>query len=53
MPTASHMHYHDTKHHHHLLDFIPEQHRDTVKVALLVPTGLAALTVFLLLAESM
>jgi len=52
MPTAMHMHYHNT-HKHELLSFIPEKYRDTVKVALLVPTGLAALTLFLLLGQSM
>ena len=52
MPTAMHMHYHNT-HKHTPLAFIPEEYRDTVKIALLVPTGLAALTLFLLLGQSM
>jgi len=52
MPTAMQMQYHNT-HKHEALAFIPEKYRDTVKVALLVPTGLAALTIFLLLGQSM
>ena len=52
MPTAMQMQYHNT-HKHEALAFIPEKYRDTVKVALLVPTGLAALPIFLLLGQSM
>ena len=52
MPTTMQMHYNNTSK-HTSLGFIPEQYRDTVKIALLVPTGLIALTLFLLLGQSM
>ncbi len=36
----------DTKEHFH---FIPESYRDDIKIALLVPAGLACLTLFIML----
>jgi hypothetical protein len=44
MPATYHIR--DTKEH---FQFIPESYRDEVKIALLVPAGLACLTLFILL----
>jgi len=44
MPATFHIK--DTKDHFH---FIPEAYRDEVKIALLVPAGLACLTLFILM----
>jgi len=43
---AASYHIKDTREHFH---FIPESYRDDVKIALLVPAGLACLTLFIML----
>jgi len=50
MPHVAHYYNHNR---HTLFDFIDEQYRDTVKVALLASVGFAALFLFIMLGQSM